>query len=710
MWKIITFGHLTHYKSKMQSVSEESISAVFVTLVAAVFTSILSFSLACNNQFECLKSKTCHAVDDGSCSFSNFVSPAGFKIFNTSSDVGVLAELTRGVCSAGERQMIDEHARLVCVRGPSFPDAFNSEAANTEADTDHERACGRWIASSSNAKSEYFAFYDEQQIADDIMTELKTEFNPFIVTDDIDRFRAACETMVVNNAVSVFALKAYEFIKHDIDSIGTTLGSLGRLASYYCDGPIAIGSSVASDANFYPTFSDGAILMPDAASEAMYSMGEALETREKARVFIEKMTSMPASSTPSSSELNEILSGAIHGSWLEDAVAISPPNILIDRTLLAGQRFLYALRETDTEHANAYLLAVAAQCAFAVRSVASGEFGSSINVKEETHRIKKSRRTRAAGLGRLHPELERFESVNSSMVFEATIVSWSAIAITDGLFGSSTDACFNAAATAFPDEFDTRVLEKVTSMNFLSSKLTPLVSHLKEAVAITLQNGKISTLVSDPVERANLAQNARSVVFKVAGATRESEFGRDGEFAKPQFTSDDGALLMLVKQARAVFLDRLALSLENKNVCELPPIYPSLSRNAYLLGVAPCAMILPALLLPPISSNRYDEKSLYSRLGFIVAHETAHVASKLELWDGDERNRLLVNYTIRSTHAEAAADLTAAEAILATGKLSVNELCSHVSQLWCGRGSPGTATTHPSFNERGDSICEFIQS
>ena len=200
------------------------------------------------------------------------------------------------------------------------------------------------------------------------------------------------------------------------------------------------------------------------------------------------------------------------------------------------------------------------------------------------------------------------------------------------------------------------------------------------------------------------------MVFKVAGGTRGSEFGRSGEFAKPQFTSDDGALLMLLKQGRAVFLDRLALSLENHNVCDLPPIYPALSRNAYLLGVAPCSMILPGLLLPPISSNRYDEKSLYSRLGFIVAHETAHVASKLELWDGDERNRLLVNYTILSTHAEAAADLTAAEAILATGKLTMDELCLHVSQLWCGRGSPGTATTHPSFNERGDRICEFIQS
>lgn len=699
----------------MDSVAQESVSAVVVALCVAAFTSILSYSLSCNAQFECLRTKTCHSFDDSTCSFSNIVTPAGYKLFNISSDVNALSELTRGVCSAGERQMLDQSSRLVCVRSPAFPNAFNADAADVDADLDHERACGRWISSSSSLKSESFSFYDEQTIAADVTKELKNEFNPFVIRDDTDRFRAACETMILNNAVSLCALKTYDFMKQELESMESILNSAGRLASYYCDGPIMIGSSVGSDANFYATLSDGALLTSEAASEAMYAVGETLELREKARAFIAEMESMPASlaSNPTSSQLQELLVGSVKGSWLDDAIAVGPPNILMDRTLDSGQRFLYATQETDVEHAKSYLLAVAAQCTFSARSVATGEFGSSISVKEETHRIKTRRRTRAAGLGRLDPELERFDSVNASMAFESTIISWSALAITEDSLMSASDAsetCWHAATMAFPDAFDAKVLEKVTSYNFMNTKLTPLISHLKEAVAITLQNGKISTLIADPVERATLAQNARSVNFKVAGARRDTEFGRSNEFERPKFNSDDGALLMLLKQARAIYLDRIALSLEKQQICNLPPLYPALSRNAYLLQVAPCATILPALLLPPIASDLYDEKSMYGRIGFIIAHEVAHVGSKIDLWDETDRNRLLVNYTLRSTHEEAAADLTAAEAIIATGKLSTEELCSHVSQLWCGRGRKWVSDTHPTFNERGNRICAFLRS
>jgi hypothetical protein len=261
------------------------------------------------------------------------------------------------------------------------------------------------------------------------------------------------------------------------------------------------------------------------------------------------------------------------------------------------------------------------------------------------------------------------------------------------------------------------VLNKLTSDRLINDVLPPLVSTLKEATAIAIQNGRMATLISDPVERAALASNARAVQFKIAGAPRGSQFGRDGEFERPDITSADGALLMLVKQARAVFLDRVALAIENEYLCEHPPLFPSLSRNAYLLTLAPCAMLLPGILVPPFASDRYDDASLYGRIGFVVAHEVAHVASKTELWDGAERERLLVNYT-SSTHAEAAADLTAADAVISTGKTDVETLCSDVSQLWCARepdwlytfGLEQPTPSHPPANVRGDNVCAFLRS
>jgi len=157
--------------------------------------------------------------------------------------------------------------------------------------------------------------------------------------------------------------------------------------------------------------------------------------------------------------------------------------------------------------------------------------------------------------------------------------------------------------------------------------------------------------------------------------------------------------------------------LENSDLCEHPPLFPSLTRNAYLLTLAPCAMLLPAILVPPFASDRYDQRSLYNRIGFVIAHEVAHVASRPELWDQQERDRLLSNYSA-SAHTEAAADLTAADAVVSTGKTTSEALCADVSQMWCGREptplwgsstSVAPARSHPPVNARGDRICEFLR-
>ena len=127
-------------------------------------------------------------------------------------------------------------------------------------------------------------------------------------------------------------------------------------------------------------------------------------------------------------------------------------------------------------------------------------------------------------------------------------------------------------------------------------------------------------------------------------------------------------------------------------------------------------MLLPGILVPPFASDRYDQSSMYGRIGFVIAHEVAHVASRTELWDEQERSRLLANYT-RSTHVEAAADLTAADAVVATGKITSDQLCGDVSQMWCGRDpdplwsqEATQAFSHPPVNARGDRVCEFLRA
>lgn len=701
---------------------EESSFAVLVALCAALFTTGVAYTLQCSTQYECVNAGTCRTFNDGTCSFSNVVSPAGYKVFNLSSDASALAALTRGVCPAGERQTINEDNRLVCVRAPAFPSAFNKEAADPSANSDHARNCGRWLKSKSTpSKTEYFAFYDETAIAADVTRELKAEFNPSVVIDDIDRFRAACERMIVNGAVAPAATNAYEFLKSEIgDALNSTaklLSAMGKLVSHYCDAPVLMGVRFGSDSRFYATATDGGVLDSDAASEALYALGEPPETREMVRAFLSEMASAPSSlaTPPSQTQLNDIVTGAIQGSWLDDVSTVSGPIVVLSGgTLDAGARFLYATKETDIAHARVYLLSVAAQCAFATRAATSGEFGSSISVKRATQQLR-NRRRRAVSLGRLEfDEVERFSPVNSSVALDASTITWSRLARTDSIATSSTnyahDACWSTTVMAFPDELDSKVLKRLTTPALLDTVLPPMISALKDAVAIGVQNGRVATLVADPVNRAMLANKARAVQFKIAGAPRNSLFGREGDFERPSWRSEDGALLMLLKQARSVFLDRISLALENSNLCDHPPLFPSLTRNAYLLTLAPCAMLLPAILVPPFASDRYDQRSLYGRLGFVIAHEVAHVASRPELWDQAERERLLSNYSF-STHLEAAADLTAADAIVATGKTSATELCADVSQIWCGRVPAGTTSplSHPPANARGDRVCDFLR-
>jgi hypothetical protein len=298
----------------------------------------------------------------------------------------------------------------------------------------------------------------------------------------------------------------------------------------------------------------------------------------------------------------------------------------------------------------------------------------------------------------------------------ASTVTWSQLRAAQSLQIDATpsqavDACFEATKLAFADALDMVVLQKLTTPYLIDTMLPPLVDSLKEAVAVTITSGKVAPLIADGGARSSIAADARNVQFRIAGAARESRFGREEEFERPKFDSKDGALLLLLKQANAVFLDRIRLALDGSDLCQHPVLFPSTSRNAYLLTDAPCAMLLPGILVPPFASDRYDQTSLYSRIGFVVAHEAAHVASKTYLWDIAFAAELMVNYS-SSTWAEAAADLTAVSALVASGRVSAASACDHISQLWCARttGNEGMGYTHPAPNLRGDALCSFVNT
>lgn len=718
---------------------EEGVFAALVAIGLSVFVSSLAYTLQCSAQFACVQDGTCRPTPGGSCSFANVVSPIGYRIFNTSADAVALATFTRGVCAPGERQSTDQFGRLECVRAFSYPDAFVDEIAfvddvGSSAKPDHERACGRWIHAgatpANDSPPEYFAFYDADAVQSDVHDSIKDDVELLHASQsDVGRFVASCKAMVVNSAVAPAASIAYDFLKDEVGTIATrtdALHALGRLAARYCDGPIAMGLTFhpGGQNQFAVRMEDGVLFGSDDASESLYDVGERSDVRDRVRAFVDEMQTAPSSMlvAPTNQQLGDVVDGALRGTWVEDSLTINAPVAVAtgDGGLGMLSTFLYAVEETSGAHAQAYLQAMASQCAMSVRSVVTGEFGTNAAAARTAGRARSRRRRRAKALGRLALDdelVDRFAPVNATHVFEASSTSWSMLTRpASALFETSPQqasaTCWGAAMVAFPDALDRRVFDKLVAPRVASNILPPLVSALKTAVANAIESGRVSQLVASPSDRAAMAAQARSVAFRVAGAPRTSAFGRQDAFERPLLDSNDGALLVLLKQAKAVFLDRLRLALDGSSLCQHPPLFPSSERNAYLLTAAPCAMLLPGILVPPFVSDRYDEASLYGRIGFVIAHEVAHVTSKPFAWSASGAAALLANYS-ESTWAEAAADLIAAEALVASGMLTPERVCEHVSQLWCARvpsGYPGAgAASHPPANRRGDNVCSFLR-
>ena len=120
-------------------------------------------------------------------------------------------------------------------------------------------------------------------------------------------------------------------------------------------------------------------------------------------------------------------------------------------------------------------------------------------------------------------------------------------------------------------------------------------------------------------------------------------------------------------------------------ICEHPALYPGVSRNAYLLltSSSACSMLLPGLLVPPFADERYDDASLATRVGFVMAHEFMHVTAYTDQWS-DAYADLLGR--LPELDAASRPSPTWAPPPPRALQLRPNEtLCASVSQLFCGR-------------------------
>jgi hypothetical protein len=739
---------------------EEGVIALLLSALASAFAALLAFATVCSEQHACIEAGTCYAVSNSSysCAFKTSITPAGWRMLNTSDQVASLHAMTRGVCAPGLRQSVDPFTGDVqCVRRRNYPSAVSMEIADrdaslnasedaTDANTaEHRRWCGRWIdARRIDIGQEQWAFYDEEQVAWDVEDIILAKGSARLGGSDVAKFRAACRAMVASNAAGPAGRLAFDYLTALVapagDSLDSALGGLGVLASHSCDGPVALGLGLGTDGRgFSVTVGTGVEVHGEALREALYAVGAERDERDAAAAFAEEMASVPLAEAVamsiSSDQARVVHFGALAGTWVAPIVTSTSSDgqshsMRYDVVNAPLARFMHAFADVHAEaggpaNARAYLRGLGAYCAFASGSVVSHEIGALASVSGTAARLRAQRRSApasASALGRLRSEpSERLQRpIDAADLYAASTITWSqlsAVELSSATRPSARSSCLRAARVAFPEAFDALVYNALVTKQ-LYDALEKSVPTIRNAAKAALEKKPMSDFYTSSAMRSRAIGVLEGTRLRIAGAPRGSWAGATREFVRPEFTSDDGALLMLLKQARAVYLDRIQRVVYGDSLCEHPPLYDALERNAYMLmwEDTGCSMILPGLLVAPFADERYDQASLYGRIGFVVAHEFMHAtAINKDVWNMSHVRHVLRDY--RGDHyTEAIADVGAMAALERTTALTNRELCAHVSQLFCARvgwidaGSTAVSGTHPGGNQRGDAACRFLKT
>ena len=717
--------HVTDYYYEVAE--SEASWPVIISLIIAGFGALLAWQNVCAEQHVCVEHGTCYAMRNVSysCAFRTSITPSAYRMLNFSSQDQALVALQRGVCAPGLRQSLDQYGHLRCVRRRNYPDAMAVEAEASSFEPgmpDHEKHCKNWIdAKSLSYGEEKFAFFDEDEVEQDVEDILLAGGSGRLAISDVTKFRAACRSMVVSGAAGAAATIAYDYLVEglgafDLTQVPDLFGAIGFLGSHFCDAPASVGlvydsQSFAIKVGFGTTPSAAAI------AEALYAVGADRSTRSRASAFAELVNDHSTSAfTVNDDETRKVVEGSYKNGWIANEVT-SSLRIFYEPINPPLARFLHAA-QVQLADAKVYVHGLAAYCTVSGASTVTGEFGGMHSVEDSVRTIGATRPA-ASALGRLKGsviDIDRFSEIKPEHFFNASSTTWSALAahgtpITSAVRPSARAVCLRAARVAFPDAFDHVAFDTLVTPT-LYDRLQTMTSAIKDAAIAVMQDSLIGSLYATSSGRSTALAQLQDTPLRIAGAPRTTWAGVDTAFVRPELTSDDGAILILMKQARAVYFDRFSRAVHQTSVCQHPPLFDALERNAYLLLSTSfsCAMLLPGLLVPPFADERYDEASLYSRVGYVIAHEFLHVTAFQSRWDGAYADYLLHRYDPQ-TYVEAIADAGAMATIMRLGVVSNASLCAHVSQLWCARVGPQdrVAGSHPLSNERGDYACVFLR-
>ena len=700
------------------------------------------------------------------CSFRTSVPLAADILYspptNVSSPSSSLSSLTRGLCGAGERlQWSFITNRPTCQLLRPYPNALNTEILSTSSSLQakrpaHEHACGAWIGQGLTfAKETYLSFGDASakkaaiEHAEATNTQAKARS---YASGNMGRFESACQRVALGGTAALRAATrhAYEYLLAEahieaVSNEDSALHALGKLTSFYCDGPVVFGyrpygtwtfnslgyQAVASRGTRFEPYSlamalqlvDESVALQANAEDANAYLNDAFDDSS---IDIDTVMRAYRAGNDPSIDIDTVMRAYRAGTG-RDASEDPDANMVVMMANLPEFKGFVNLTNVNPSQAKAYLKGVAATCAFSLHTLADvhGATTSFLSpfsddrAKANLHVHAHNRRQKlpnATALGRL--EIPVYTDNGPDALFEATsehVLNASTITLSQlqpPIYSYDPQTtCLSFRRMLFPDEIDEAYFDLVVSP-LLYARMNETAETARQSVLDVLRGrADVRSALSNP---DLVAEGVSRTRIRIPGAPQGSWGGTTRPKSTASFAVTDGVLVMGLKQARRIWLDRQSeLVYGQYDVCEGPAIMNALSTNAYIYPTYACSYYLLGMSSRPFADAMYDDESLISRFGYIIAHELGHMTLNTAYAEPGI-STLLQDWPCAtgSTRDEAMADAIAALAVVNSSRVSSSRFCLHVSQTWCARVPLGhggcVGQSHPLANVRGDALCAFM--
>ena len=273
---------------------------------------------------------------------------------------------------------------------------------------------------------------------------------------------------------------------------------------------------------------------------------------------------------------------------------------------------------------------------------------------------------------------------------------------------------------AFQARFTKRMLTRLEGLfDSLRTKMLQAVHQMSNVfkdvslIEYAFLNVRVSIPGATQSDSATFGGRMSSVSGTVDN-TDAYELQWQSDLTNGAFRSSDGVLLNLLESARAtkrLLLDH-AIDDEIKDPCELPPLYDAQLVNAYYMYPSNCIVMFLGMATDNVLNDGYDDATLLSRYGWVLAHELAHAS----MWSRrfqQPYEQLLQGYGPFAKE-EGLADILAAVATTkAAGRTNAYTTLLNVAQVFCVSdiASPldHLLSSHPSSTNRASLACQSIQ-